>query len=219
MDIALRLRQAIENLHDRIERLPLAAAMASGRIAAPDYLRLLSQLYHLHGGLEEVLAGRAGLSWIYDPAAMTRQPIILADLTALGLKTPYPALPVTRHLINLFWDWSASRELALVGALYVLEGSRMGSMMLARPLAAGLGVQPRPGQGLDYHIQGLAERPASWQRFKEVLRAATLPPDGAEDMVHGAHSTMQALHDLYEAVGMTTDAPSPVPTVQLAAVR
>ncbi|MBL8800191.1 MAG: biliverdin-producing heme oxygenase [Planctomycetia bacterium] len=199
MDLPLRLREATAELHGRIERLPAAEAMAAGRITRADYLALLGQLTLLHATLERELELHDALRVLYQ-SGMARLPVLHTDLAVLGGAPAARPWPATLALVRELQEWSAQRPWALLGSLYILEGSRMGSMVLVKPLSAALGVPPRPGQGLDYHLQGMADRPRAWQQFKAVLAALPLTDDQAEQVLAAAVRTMSGLHALYAAL-------------------
>lgn len=199
-----RIRAAIAPAHDTVERTPFAVAMASGRIDRDAYAAGLRPLLALHEGLEAALAAAHGtpeVAAVYDPRRMTRAPLLAADLAALGdVPAPPAADAAVDRLTAEFPEWAAVRPWALVGALYVTEGSRMGSMLLARSLAAAFGVRPEPGVGLDYHVAGIATRPADWQRFKAAVNALPLTPARAADVLGAAAVTMDGLVAMYAAL-------------------
>ncbi|QJW97808.1 biliverdin-producing heme oxygenase [Frigoriglobus tundricola] len=89
------------------------------------------------------------------------------------------------------------RPEAWLGVLYVFEGSRMGSMALLRPVARALGTHPRPGHGVDYHLDGVADRVPRWQRFKATVNALPLTPEQHQSVVWGATATFRMLHEVY----------------------
>lgn len=197
-----RLSRAIRELHTRIESLPVAQAMAAGTIEPRVYLSLLEQLERLHVILEERLGQATELAGLYEPGTMARASDLQADLEALGaIPGEGEMLAVTQRFFGHLAEEWADAPAALLGCLYVLEGSRMGSLFLAGRLAAALGVEARLGQGLDYHLRGAAGRVAGWRQFKAALDGSSLANEQGEMVERAAVETMQLLHDLYEAVG------------------
>ena len=207
MTLAIRLQTALRDLHTQIEQLPLAQAMANGTIGREEYGRLLSQLRYVHRALEAVLPERKEFESIYQPS-MARASDLLTDLAALGLLgAAQRVLPQTRVFAEeISGPWARSPA-SLLGCLYVLEGSRMGSMVLAPRLAKALGVAMLPGQGLDYHIRELERRPMLWRQFKTALEALPFAHDQADLLVDAAQRTMAHLYAIYEAAadGKATD--------------
>jgi heme oxygenase len=121
-------------------------------------------------------------------------------LAYLGAKeTPRP-LAATGHLVKKLDTWAHTSPPALIGVYYVLEGSRMGSMVLAKPLSQSLAVPLKPGCGLDYHIEGLQQRPQQWQAFKERLDSLPLALANKDAIFAAAAATMEGLFDLYAAL-------------------
>lgn len=198
-----RVRAAIAPAHVAVERTAFAKGMVTGTVSRTEYVAGLRQLAHLHAALEDCLAAAASphVNALYDPARMARAPQLAADLAALAEddEAVDPAEPVAR-LAESLRGWADRAPHALVGALYVLEGSRMGSMLLARSLTRALGVEPRPGHGLDYHLDGIATRPADWKAFKATLAGLPLTEAERDEVVHAATVTMDALVALYAAV-------------------
>lgn len=201
MELLNRLRTAITDLHERIECLPLAAAMAQGTICREDYLALLDEMLAVHAALEDELGKHPALASVCDAPSMARCGAIRRDRAFLGGREPRPPLRATRHLAASLAGWSENAPEALLGALYVVEGSRMGSMVLFPALARALEVPAAPGYGLDYHCEGIESRPASWRRFKGALGACAFTPEQQDRVARGAAATMAGLYDLYSALG------------------
>lgn len=195
----MRLRAAVRPAHDRIERLPFPAAIMAGRLTRADYAAAMTELAAVHRSLEDELSRRGELACVYEAGSMARSDVIRRDLAVLG----FPILTesgAAGPLVARFRKWSAGSAESpwpLLGPLYVLEGSRMGSMVIARPLAASMGVAPKAGCGLDYHLDGAVRRPAAWAAFGESMRRAPLTPARADAIVTAAAEAMDGLCDLY----------------------
>ncbi len=196
LDLAGTLKTAIETLHRQIESTPYAQAIFTGSISPEDYARSLVQFLAIHESLEEQLAGHSELT-IYDAETMSRSATLRRDIAWWGGLVDECPMPATTNLIGSFEEWSAVSPIALIGALYVFEGSRMGSMILAGSLSRGLRVPAQPGKGLDYHVDGIADRPKNWRAFRESLNALELSPEDREILVASAVTTMSLLCDLY----------------------
>jgi heme oxygenase len=196
MSLTQRIRLALKVLHERIENTPLAVRMQSGLLSRPEYVCLLQQLEQLHQGLEGALQRHADQYGVFRPEH-ARAPALQSDLAALDASVADTCRPATRRLLGLFADWSQRAPEALLGAFYVFEGSRMGSMLLLQPLAAGLGLPVEPGHGLDYHLAGLADRPRQWVQLKAQIDQLPLNAAQQERVIAAAAATMEALFDLY----------------------
>jgi len=118
------LRTATNNIHERLHRHPALVAVQDGTIDCVAYRRLLTRQYGFHIGFERAARIKPERSlWLES------------DLAALGL---YPerlaTLPLCRGFPTL-----ATPE-AVLGGLYVVEGSALGGVALARGLNTLLGV-------------------------------------------------------------------------------
>lgn len=207
MDIMLRLREATADLHTRIEQLPFAVAMIGARLTREQYVLALGQLWYVHDALESEIVEHPALGCVYEPA-MARRAAIERDLTALGAAGPASEGPPTRALADAIRRWSAERPQALLGSLYIFEGSRMGSMVLVKPLARSLGVPVEAGRGLDYHLEEMAGRLQAWGRFKAAMLAAPLTAEDHDGIVASGVATMQGLYDVYAALTVPTLSPA-----------
>lgn len=197
MSIAHRIRVALQETHVRLEGTPLAAELVRGSISRAAYVRLLKQLLPLHVAFERAAALNPCLPGLFIPSVMCREDALRRDLDALSAENePEDSIDWAQGLTPHLAEWKDSW--ALAGPLYVLEGSRMGSMMIAGALARALGVPVQPGTGLDYHLEGSAERPHVWRRFKEALDAVAPSGAAADEIVEAAVVTMDAMLHLYE---------------------
>lgn len=193
------LRQETRTLHQRLEQLPFAAAMVQGHVSRRAYGMLLGQLYYVHQTMEAALEQHTFTSPVYQQR-LARGPIVLRDLNALGLPRPNHLLPETAELIACFHAWADRAPHALLGALYVFEGSRLGSMHLIGPLSQALAVAPELGRGLDYHLEGMAGRIPQWKAFQANLEAAANTEEQIAFVLEGATATFAGLCDLYAAL-------------------
>jgi heme oxygenase len=207
MGIVERIRAAVAELHDRIERLPFSAAVMTGRLNRDEYARLLGQLLHAHAALEAELDARPELACVYRRETMARADALRGDLAALGYggrDTPLHAvaapMPQARALAESFGRLARAEPWSLLGALYIFEGSRMGSMILYKALSRTLGVPAEPGRGLDYHMDGLPDRPKTWKKFREDLEAVPAGEPARDAIVTAAAETMGHVYRLYEAL-------------------
>jgi heme oxygenase len=209
MSVADQIRQAIAPAHVAVEQTPFAQGMASGRISRTDYIAGLQQIAGLHEGMEAALIaaqGSAPVAAFFTPGTMCRGPVVRRDIAALGGSEECELHPTIMTLVEQFDAWVSAKPHALLGALYVMEGSRMGSMVLARSLSKGLQLEPRPGTGLDYHIEGIATRPTDWKKFRESLANWPWSETESVEIVNAATMTMDALVELYAAVPTTSPA-------------
>ncbi len=153
-----RLRTATAPLHQQVD-----LAYSRFRLEQPSGYRAFLQAHaQALGPLEATLQAAGVERLLSDWPQRRRWPALRADLADLGEALPLPRpLPggVDGQLPSAPWCW---------GALYVIEGSRLGGRILARRVASG---QPdAPLRYLD------AEAAPSWPVFLARLdqQAATL---------------------------------------------
>lgn len=169
-------------------------------------------MWHLHRGVEPAFE-RAASAW---PALRTawqpsraRLPLIEADLRVLGVGGPPPVHPAVAEALARIDLVSAQRPWAVVGPLYVLEGSRLGSTIVGRAVARGWGVIPAPGIGLDYHLPPPA---GWWASTVAALDALALDACASADACEAAVALMTSLRHLYIDLvpAMRSDGPGEV---------
>lgn len=156
------LREATRAAHDAVDQAFGAYAMA-GR---EGYARFLRAQARILPGMERSLDPGALL-----PPWRERGPLLEADLAALGEAMP-PAVPLSLP----------PGEAARLGAIYVLEGSRLGGAMLARQVPAEW-----PGAFLR------TPAPAGlWRAVVALLEAEDTGPAWREAAAEGARAAFGA---------------------------
>jgi heme oxygenase len=180
-----RLRAATAEAHERMHAHPGFAAAAAGAIRIADYRRLLARVYGFHRPFE--LAAReavasSGLDFDIDERA--RSPALLADLNSLGLGADAIArLPL--------WAPRASLATAgaVLGALYVLEGSTLGGVQIARALRGV--VSDDSGDGRRFFLGRGDRQSEMWRSFLERLEALSKDQVQSAKAVEAAIVTFQ----------------------------
>ena len=135
MKVRDALKRATRDVHDRLD-----ASLSGYRLNdRDDYRKFLTAQAAAFLPVERALTVAGAAKLIAEWAETLRSPLLAADLAALGIGSiPEVASPA--------YDDEAS----LLGGLYVLEGSRMGAVVLAREVPADfprqfLAVRPPPG--------------------------------------------------------------------------
>lgn len=153
----LRLRDATAADHAAVD----AAYSRFDLTARAGYRAFLQAQYACVHPLEQALTQADAAMVLPDWSSRRRAALLLADLTELGAE---PQGAVSRALPPL------RNRAAVLGAAYVLEGSRFGGAMIARDLPAG-----SPAR----FLKAPAE-PASWRALVAVLdRDLNTEPDMA----------------------------------------
>ena len=202
MSTMTRVREAIDPAHQAIEQTEFSKSLMDGRITRPAYCQYLAQLWHIHYRLEHFLPNCAEVSQYFD-AEMIRTPAIERDLFTLGSAVELQGrMPVTLMIEEQMQAWSASAPLALLGSCYILEGSRMGSLMIGRALIATLhlraSAEAAETPGVEYHLHNASQTPRRVKQLKRAIDAAALSTAKEQELTLGACTFMSMLNDLYQ---------------------
>jgi len=167
MSARATLRSATSTRHDAVDAAYGAFVLAE----AISYGRFLTAHARALPAVEKALRACATL-----PPFAPRTELLRADLAQLGRPMPDP-MPLAPH----------SNEAAAFGALYVIEGSRLGGAMLARQVPDTL---PRAYLSATHDSGG-------WRMFWERLDRAE--ETGGPGWIDRAIAAAKATFDLYAA--------------------
>jgi heme oxygenase (biliverdin-IX-beta and delta-forming) len=182
MTILARLKTETRAAHDRIE----AAMDLDRRIATRDgYRDLLIRFYGFHKAWEEEAADKAHDRSFFERRRKTQH--LIQDLEVLGLKSEdIIRLPQCRPLMPL------PAPEAVLGSMYVVEGSTLGGAIIARDVENRLGLTAETGCA--YFRSYGRDIAAMWKSFGAVLLEASSPE--ADDLiVESAQKTFTVMHD------------------------
>lgn len=207
MKLMDQIRAAINDSHQRIENTAFSKALLSDYINPRDYARGMAQMWYVHRALEDALSGNESLRSFFSEE-IVRTPTIVRDLDSLafGLES-FHTFPETLRIVDTIQEWGESGSYACVGCLYVLEGSRMGSMVISRFLRKALGNEPDSNKGIEYHTEGAATTPMRVRALKDRIDNASLTEQQAAEIKLGAVEFMELLNDLYDAIPVATHNP------------
>ena len=90
---------------------------------------------------------------------------------------------------------ASEQPMALLGILYVLEGSTNGSKFIARKVRPAYEL-PATGEGAAYLDPYGDVQPARWQEFKAAMDALNLPAADVAPMVVAAQETFDSIREL-----------------------
>ncbi|HYE63747.1 MAG TPA: biliverdin-producing heme oxygenase [Phycisphaerales bacterium] len=155
-----------------------AAESAAGLPAArAELIRQLRAFRAFYAAWEPwaVTAAPAGVAW----SGAWRVEALDADLAALDAPVPRETTPAPTFSDNP----------AVIGSLYVVEGSALGGQVIAAHLERVLGVK---GGGATFFRGAGAQTMPRWRAFKESA-APLVPPDGHAAAVAGARATFDAI--------------------------
>ena len=213
-----RMRAAIRDTHTAIEQLPFSVAMLEGGLTRDEYIRAAAQLHHVHRELESRLKRHPALAPVVG-LCEPRADVLRSDLAILGCRRiPEPSI-CTQCLRHAFGEWSDQGGWPLLGAVYVLEGSRLGSTYLARTLPRILNVGAGRGNGLDYHMGDPATVGRNWQQIRGAIDKLPVPPQCEAAVVEAGAVAMTAMYDLYSSFGRSAPEPTVAPMALAGAGR
>ena len=196
------VRRRIRAVHDRLEGSALARAMVEETVTREMYRGLLEQLYPVHVELERLATG-AGVG---VPGLGSRAEALRADLRVFGGDPDARELACTRWLCDALGFQAQLGRASLLGALYVLEGSRMGGRVVAPHLAKALDLPLESASGLDYHLQDQDAFPKVWAAYCEELDGLYRREWEREAFVLAAEATMEHLFELYRKLSQVRSA-------------
>lgn len=160
----LRLRTA--DMHDRVDALFTQADLST----RDGYAGFLIAQARAHLSVEDALDAAGAATFVTDWNQRRRSALLLDDLEQLGLAPPARI----HHEV-------ARTKAAVIGGLYVLEGSRLGGGLLKRSVAPGL-----PVSFLS------ASNPAAWRRLIEIIDARLCNEDEIAEAVDAARAVFTA---------------------------
>lgn len=167
------LRAATAAEHDRVDRLFGALDLAD----PADYRRFLAAQAAAYLPVEAAIDAAGGARLLADWPARRRGALLRRDLAALAVPVPAPEPPP-----------DLAGDAATLGAIYVLEGSRLGGALLRRGLPAGAPeaflAAPQP--------------PGGWRKLLELLDDCLYETARVESAVGAARRTFHC----FEAGGL-----------------
>jgi heme oxygenase (biliverdin-IX-beta and delta-forming) len=180
-----RLRAATTAAHERMHAHPGFAAAAAGTIGFADYRRLLARLYGFHRPFEAAACEAvASTGFDFDIEGRARSPALVADLKTLGLDPEAIArLPLWTQ------SFSFASEAALLGALYVLEGSTLGGVQIARALQGVVG--DKAGDGRRFFLGRGDQRSSMWRDFLAQLESLSEDAKSSREAIDSAVATFE----------------------------
>jgi len=185
---SVRLRLGTHAAHEAIEANPRFARLMAPDLTRAEYRALTARMYGFHAVAEAMVADAARLlpADLALERRLRRTWLLANDLRALGVTeaalAALPRCPLAP---------CGTAEEAW-GLLYLLEGSSLGGQLIARHLAATLGLGPETGAGgMTPHGEATG---ALWRGFKQALDQAALAPGFDPDaMIAAANHGFTAL--------------------------
>ena len=197
IELRTRLRDATAFLHKQLDQQPLLVALLGNDLPLADYQQLLGIYYSLYHQLEAAIKTyltQQPIDFDYQPRYKT--PLLFNDLKYWHI-TPEPlrcqiALPELNSLG------------ALLGLLYVLEGSTLGGQFIAQHLQLTYGYTRSTGS--DFYSGYGEQTTTHWQSFITYLNSFSDQPDLAIQAIDTAILSFACFN---QALTNTQLSPSP----------
>jgi heme oxygenase len=161
-ELRTRLRDATAPLHSQLDQQPLLAALLGKEQPLADYQQLLGTYYSLYHQLEAAIKRyltQQPIAFDYQPRYKT--PLLLNDLSYWHIKPePLRCQIVLPEITSLG---------QLLGILYVLEGSTLGSQFIAQHLKQSYGYTRNTGS--DFFSAYGEQTTTHWQSFISYLNS------------------------------------------------
>jgi heme oxygenase len=191
--VSAALKAETAEHHKRAEGSDFQRQFVGGRLPLGAYTGWLEQMLCVYRALESHLLG-----WQLRPAhaallAMPwqRSAQLADDLEYFGVRPDaVRPVPATAAFLARLEQWARTDSVALLGVLYVLEGSTNGSRFIARVLRKAYNLEAGRGLAfLDPHGEGQVEQ---WRAFKQTLDGC-VAGDSAPDLIGPARETFEAV--------------------------
>ncbi len=198
--IMARLRQETAELHRQAESRPLQKHLGSGTLPRATYAAWMSQLLLVHELLERLLdeqierASHSGFAQVWQSLAR-HSGNLRSDLAHLGLDPDCAeALDATAALLADLREWGERGDVALLGALYVLEGSMNGNRFIRKALQRAYASPD--GAGLSYLDPYGEDQRATWQAFRERMDAVGFDAGECDAILGGANRMFRGIGEI-----------------------
>jgi heme oxygenase len=194
----LTLREGTAEHHRRAEQHPFQQQLVRGALPRELYVRWLGQMLQVHaaleGHLDRFVARHPQFKSVFNDERR-KTAALHRDLAYFGSDAPQAPLPAARGLMDRMDRLAAAQPVALLGILYVLEGSTNGSKFIARRVRPAYEL-PATGEGSAYLDPYGDLQPARWQEWKAAMDAQGLSAAEVEPLTLAAQETFDAVHDL-----------------------
>jgi len=173
-----RLKAVTHEVHERLHGHDGFAAAASGTISADNYRDLLARLYGFHAAFDDAMErAPAALSRDIELPSRARAALLAEDMLGLGVTGATLAQLPRAALTPLCGEGEH------LGALYVVEGSTMGGVIIARALGAF-------GDNRRFYLGHGADHGRLWRVF--LARLDTLEGEAADAAERAAEQVFAA---------------------------
>jgi len=191
--------------HTALEATPFMRAVAERRLPRDRYVAMLLGYTRIHRALERALASSS------EPSVralfreeMRKLPLLERDIRFLcGGSVPElasalspEAVRAVEALVRDIEEAAEHEPLALLGYLFVTEGSTLGGIALRRHFGAAYGLTE---DGLRFY-SAYPEPFAHWRRFKREMEATIVTRDAQAIVAAAAKAAFRRFHAVFAAL-------------------
>lgn len=178
MNLSEKLKSSTKAHHAQLDQLSSMRRLTSEEVNLTDYKNYLQAFYLIHSNIEENIY-KGCCNYLDEINSNRRIPNLINDLNKLNVQLD-EMKPVSRNKFEL-------DDLELLGALYVIEGSRLGGKYIANHLSKELTLE-------DIELTFLSTTPAiKWSKIVSFLNEQ--PDDNHIQIIEGAKYTFQYFYD------------------------
>lgn len=194
-----RLRAETRSQHVATEAIPFSAAILAGTLPLRAYAGQLMAYLPIHRALESLVADGVHPAlttvWADD---MRRVSLLEDDLDALGAgDVDRAGVAEGEAMAAWMHQLAASHPIALLGVLYVLEGSTLGGAFLRRHLGLAYGLDD---DGLRYYSPYGTHPKPHWVAFSARMNAAVTDDGDASRIIAAADETFVRIGRILSAL-------------------
>lgn len=193
-----RLRQYTSEAHKSLEELPISNALMTEILPLSLYIGQLEAYLPIHRALEK----RCQTNLDFPVLQMVWQTDLIktdwlkADLAYFKF-TEIPSTLVQRATLTFLRFIEQETLYELLGTLYVMEGSTLGSQVLLPHLQNAYSLSE---QGVRYYRGYGADTQNHWQTFKQRMNAAIVEVEAQNQVIEGALRTFAQVKSLLTAL-------------------
>jgi heme oxygenase len=200
-----RLRTETRDLHTLTEGTGLARAMVRGAMSRRQYVTQLAAYLRIHTALDAALESRA----VRGLGAGERARQLSHDLASLAHIEPAHPPSLDAALTDLEARIASEERAAVLGRLYVMEGSSLGAAILFPRLKASLQLED---DAMTYYRGHGADTIPKWRVFSDRLNEA-LAKGGADEAIAAARDMFARIATIFDAVWVA-EAPAVTPIMR-----
>lgn len=195
MSLSSRLKDSTWASHQSVESRAWQKSLARGAVEPERLGDYLAQLLRVHATLERAVDADPALTSALDwDDSMRHSHRAAGDVVELGARDA-TELPATTHLLAQIEHAIDEEPIALLGFLYVLEGSMNGNRFLLRSLRRGSAAAHCSFAYFDPYGD---DQPARWAAFKQAMDRITLGPEEEAAVIAAALLTFEGMARLSE---------------------